>query len=145
MRIIVEAERPSRKMVMKGIEFSVALSPYFFPEYLECSYDESSGCLVIDLKYLDIEPQKETPEFDNQFISLYVGRFTGRLLSLMVKVDRNEVDKVHRVFAETIHEALNLVRGGNDDLEESYSEIEKALRDHKDDIAASLSCRRCEP
>ncbi len=54
--IRLEAKRSSEKKLIKGVEFRVALSPYFFPERVECSYNEETGCFVIDFKYLDDEP-----------------------------------------------------------------------------------------
>ena len=41
--IRLEAERPSEKKLIKGVEFRVALSPFFFPERVECFYNQETG------------------------------------------------------------------------------------------------------
>ncbi len=122
---------------IKGVEFHVALSPYFFPDHLECHYDPDHGCLVIDFKYLDEEAEQEL-ERAHELVSLTVGKYSGKLLSVRVHVDRNDVDNVRMLVTDEVPKAIQEAGNRKPEMKDNFELAEDAIRQKGDEIAGAL-------
>lgn len=136
MKVIeLNAEREATTENINGVDFDVAVSPYDFPEYLECGYREDEGLFVINFKYLDVEPAIELPS--DAPVRLNVGKHTGRLLSIEIPVDRLGVDKVKMRVIETAVRAIEAARQQKPEpkSQSNYDAAQQAIREHEDEIA----------
>lgn len=136
--IRLEAKRSSEKKLIKGVEFRVALSPYFFPERVECSYNQETGCFVIDFKYLDDEVGADVQPPSDGLVNLVLGQHTGRLLSIHIHVVQHDVDGIKMLVTDEAVRALEDVKQKRPEMAPNYDLVEEALREHKDEIAAAV-------
>jgi len=131
----LSAVRDATTETIKGVDFEVAVSPYAFPEYLECGYQESEGVFVIKFKYLDTEPAIKLAS--DAVARLNVGKHTGRLLSLEIPVDRLGVDKIKMRVIETAVRAIESARQQKPEPKSrmNYDAATEAIREHEHEIA----------
>lgn len=141
MRVIqVEAEefcREARTEKIHGVDFHVTLSPYFFPERLECGYDQDAGSYVIEFKYLDNEPGCDQPDQEG-LVTLSLGRHTGRLLAVRIHVDRHEIKQIKMCVTDDVPKAIRQIENAKPDMRENYQAAGEVFRHHTDDITALL-------
>lgn len=138
MKVIkLEAKREVQKRRIRGVEFHVAVSPYFFPDRLECDYNPDSGCFKIDLKYLDDEESVIGPESDH-IATLMVGRNSGKLLSVHFHVDRHKLDQIQMLITDELPKALELAKSKQPAMTDNYNIAEDVLFSNRDSIAELL-------
>ncbi|MEE9392511.1 MAG: hypothetical protein V3W41_08395 [Planctomycetota bacterium] len=127
-------EPRSSKIVNKGLDIKVHLSPYFFPETLKCSYDPSSGTLVVDFEYMDDEPIDDTPinDDDNKGITIFEGTHTGRPRRMEVQVDLDGIGKV-QIMVNNLLSGLEHPKSpeAEPEVEASYELAREAIRDNE--------------
>lgn len=134
--ITLKATRKERMKteVINGISFVVSLSPYFFPETIQCTYKAETGCLVINFKYIEDEPRERSQEnFDYGMI--WVGKHTGKLLSIQIRVDKHDIDHVEMSVIDKAFDAIKYVQAKHPDMQDNYEAAEDALREHEKEIA----------
>jgi hypothetical protein len=137
MKIIeLQADRKAEKKVINGVEFLVSVSPYFFPERLECAYDPTEGTYAIAFRYLDNEPAADSPAASDDLLDVNVGRHTGRVLSVVVHVDRNDIDRIGMMVTDHAPKALGSIRPSRPELIENYRMATDVLRRHRLEFAA---------
>lgn len=135
MKVIdLELERESGREPIKGIEFEVTMSPYFFPEAIKADYSEESGCLKISLIYIDTEPAVETPT-DNDLISLGLGKHSKKLIYVSLKADKYQVDRVKMRILSEVPAVLDRIRIDRPLMQKHYEVVERALKENSDQIA----------
>ena len=139
MKVIkLEARRLDPKTEkIHGVEFRVALSPYFFPEHLECDYDEDTDSVVIHFRYPDNELGKDHPDREG-LVTLSIGEHTHRLLGVRIHVGRHDINRIRMLVTDNASKAIREFRDARPalkDLEENYEIAENALRDHGEQIA----------
>jgi len=122
---------------IKGVVFHVALSPYFFPDHLECHYDPDHACLVIDFKYLDEEAEQKL-ERAHELVSLTVGKYSGKLLSVRVHVDRYDVNNVRMLVTDAVPKAIQEAGNRKPEMKDNFKLAEEAIRQNQDEIAEEL-------
>lgn len=123
------------KEIIKGIEFTVAASPFFIPDRLEHGYDPNTGCYVVNLKYLDEEPIDSTTQSDG-VVTLSFGIHTKRLMSVCFHVDRHDFDRITMIITDDIPRMLQSASRGRIPAQASlnYALADKALKDHARDF-----------
>lgn len=140
MEINLVAKRETDKEVINGIEFRVAVSPYFFPSMLECKYDNDSGQLVIDFKYLigDDEPT-ESQGVPDPSVKVLVGKTTRRIQCVLVEVDSHDIDQVELFVTDSVATALDSLRSSAPGLQQNFIAAKSAFADHGSEIAKLVS------
>jgi len=141
--ILVQAQRLVEKKWVNGVEFHVAVSPFLFPERLECEYLEDDGCLRIAFKYLDagFEDAENQTDADGM-LTMKIGKATGRILSVNIHVDRHDVDEVRMRVVDELNELPQtlLERSATLDpaLQRNFQIAEEVLRQNLDEIRTAV-------
>ncbi len=79
-----------RQTRIDGVDLVVQLSPYDAPTSISGQYDQSTGCFVIQFMYVDNEPPASRVHQIGE-ISIREGRYSGKILTIRIPVDRNEL------------------------------------------------------
>jgi hypothetical protein len=136
MKVIrLEAKRKVETRPIRGVDFHVAVSPYFFPERLECDYRQDTGCFEINLKYLDEEPSVVGPESDH-IATLMIGRNTGKLLSVRFHVDDLKLDRIKMLISDELPKVLEIAKSQQPWMTANYKIAGDVLRENSDEISA---------
>jgi hypothetical protein len=141
--IQLDARRPVERERIKGVEFLVAVSPYFFPDRLECDYDAHEGAYIIHFKYLDNEASAPSMRGYDNIIDVQVGVHTGRVLSVRVHVDRHDVDQVRMLIVDRVPEAIREAAKANPQAQGNYQIAVGVITEHANelvDCAARAPC-----
>ncbi|MCG8408525.1 MAG: hypothetical protein MI923_25265 [Phycisphaerales bacterium] len=138
-KIELELARSVHKEKIKGIEFLVAISPYFFPEYLRYGYDKDNGVFIFQFKYLDDANEPRRKQSDN-IVTLEIGQTTGRLLGIELQVDKHNVDNIKLRIVELASNAIERAeeRIESRELRSSYDALKESLREHENTISEAL-------
>lgn len=138
--IQLQAERPTRTEKISGVEFLVGVSPYFFPDRLECNYDRAAGVFVITFRYLDNEPVDETSDINDGLVDIRVGQHTRRIRSITVHAEKNSIDRVGVLVFDKIPEALGRMPAPRrSDVAENYRFARDAILNHRTELANCLA------
>jgi hypothetical protein len=129
------SDRAMRNETIKGAEYRVAVSPYFFPERLECEYDRKSESYRLTFRYIDNEREATGAKPTDASIEVKFGKHTKRLLSVIVHTKRLDQDRLRLLFTEIIPQILKQARSDNPALLESYRSIGAAIDAHREEIA----------
>lgn len=136
--IALDAKRdvdPEKKSI-NGVEFWVAVSPYFFPDRLECQYEESAGTLRINVRYLDADEEAiPLADFKNELVGLFVGVHTKRLLGVDVRVDKHDIDRVRVLVADGIPAAINQAKTSHPKMRPNLDMALASIEAHGAEIA----------
>lgn len=125
--------------LIKGVRFQVAVSPYFFPERLECEYTPDHG-LVILFKYIDNETAEEEWTSPDQIVTLRAGKHSGRLLEAIVHVDKHNLDSVEMFLTDKLPLAIeNSLRAKKPELSENYRFAREAVSEYSHQIAQTAN------
>jgi|SRR5579862_3000990 len=74
-----------KKEKLPGVEVTVAVSPYDVPDGVRAYYQDSLRRLVIEFRYLGLEPFKRVTK--SQYVTLRIGKNSERLYGIEVNVD----------------------------------------------------------
>jgi hypothetical protein len=134
MIISLTAKRATEKKVINGVEFWVTVSPYFLPDRLECGYEKNDGTYRICFRYLDNEQPEEYPVKD-ELVDVYVGKHTGRVLSVVVHVDKNDIHHIEMLISDRAPKAIKGMHGTFSDLTINRLQVAEALAAHGKELA----------
>ena len=113
--IQLEATRTVQKTIIRGVEFEVAMSPFDFPERLDCEYLPETGRLVVNFVYLD-EEQSEVRHQIKGIAEVVLGGQSGRVQAVEFLVDELNLDQVKLRVSEGFLQDLS----ENEDLERPH-------------------------
>lgn len=130
-----DAEGPRTEQI-KGVEFRMAVSPYFFPQRLDCEHDESSGELTITLVYPDQE-RGERVKDPSGLVELEIGIHTGRLLAVHIAVDKRGLDRVPMLVTEQAVQAIERLQDDDQPIRRNYQHAAKIFATHGTEIASA--------
>jgi len=126
---------PPCQPLIQSLGIHVAMSPYFFPERLDCQYDPITGSLTINFRYLDDEPAQGYVETRDPRVRVRQGKHTGRLLAVQVPVERHGIEHVQVMTSEI---AGAIERAASDQADPrrgaNFRLAEQALRENKNRI-----------
>lgn len=91
--------RPDGRVEFRGVHVDVALSPYDIPDAVRGDYDELRQRFRIEFRY----PDKEAPAgatVSNGPVELVVGQYSGKILSVLIDVDRHKLNAVSLALRE---------------------------------------------
>jgi hypothetical protein len=140
--IRLEARREPEREKIRGVEFWVAVSPYYFPEQLACDYDANTGTYIIKFKYLDNEESVPSPKESDDLIGIEIGRHTGRLMAIRVHVDRHDLNRINMFVVDQIPKALEKASETRPDNAKNYRFAADAITSHASELvgcAANVS------
>jgi hypothetical protein len=100
---------------IQGLGINIALSPYFFPERLDCEYDPQQGSLIIHFRYMDREDPDVLTQTPDPRVLIREAKHTRRLLEVHVPVDQHDIGGVQLQVTDQVQSA-----------------IEQAARQHRD-------------
>lgn len=90
----------SKMMRVDGIDLTVQLSPYDCPQAISGSYQKGTGDFVISFNYIDEEPMSSKPCRIGD-IEIVEGKYTGKLLKIMVPVDKKSLKDISIIKLQT--------------------------------------------
>lgn len=76
----------------KGVELTISLSPYDIPDGVRSRNDEESRRFIIDFSYIEDEPWDVASH--SKYVSLKLGKFSGRLRGIELHLDAIAEDRV---------------------------------------------------
>lgn len=120
---------------VKGVSFHVAISPYYFPEAIQCQYDEHTGLYKIKFVYINDECEQEKEAVDDGVIIIHEGQKSGKLTSVSVKVDRHNLDSIDMAITQLV-EAIEHSVPRLEELRPNFEAVAQAIRDNKKEIEA---------
>ncbi len=135
-QIRIVAQRESNREMINGIEFLVAVSPYFFPELLECNYDSDLGILTIEFKYLIGDDELDTSvKDDDPSVKVFVGSRTGRIQKIEVSVDTHDIDQVVLKVTSSVSGVFESLLKLDPELSQNFLAAKSAITDNGQAIA----------
>lgn len=135
MKVIeLDASKSGKQEMINGVVFHVAVSPYFFPDSLECDYDSETGCLSIKFVYPDKEEGEKSRASDGM-VTLFLGKNTGKLLSVDIDVDQHELNKIKMLVTDEVPEAIKRASKARSDLADIFEAAGNAIKENADSIA----------
>jgi hypothetical protein len=141
MRIALarQARPTQRTRRINGMEFVVSTPPSYLPDGLAYEYNEESGMLRIDFKYLGDAEKGERMAVDEK-VSFVIGKHTKKLLAVEIHVDRRgeELHAVQMVVTDKVPKALQRVQAGSPVVKDNYGLAGSALREHGEAIASAV-------
>lgn len=135
----VAREGDSTKETINGLDFFVSVSPYFFPDHLECEYKPGSGTLHILVRYPDSEEAVPFRDVETEPIRLLVGRHSKRLLGVDVKVDTHNIDRVRLLVAQHVPAAIAEAKMSLPTMAQNLDSASASIRLHGEEIASAVA------
>jgi hypothetical protein len=85
VRLDTEKLNTPKPQDIRGVNITVRMSPYDVPEAVRGYYDQALQRFVIEFRYIGDEPLKQ--EQQGEYITLRIGRHSGRLYGIEVDAD----------------------------------------------------------
>ncbi len=92
--------RGKKTTKVDGVELFVELSPFDTPKAIVGTYVPQQRCFTIGFQYIDQEPPKHPPSV-HEGITIYEGKFSGKLLSISIAIDEPPLDRVGIISLRT--------------------------------------------
>lgn len=115
-----------------GVEITMLISPYDFPNAVRGEFDSAGGCLRIEFRYIQTE-DCETRDLD-EYVRIRVGKNSGRIYGIEVDVARLKAGQVTLSLGRVVTGALSDLadRPKRRVKEDNLSFARKVLESHPD-------------
>ena len=131
---VLERISQRKTNVVKGINFTVMVSPYAIPVRFKGEYNRERKVFEIRFQYLDEEPS-EFRKADDQ-IDLLVGKNSGRLMGIDVDVHTLGVEFVGLVLQEL---PKQVSAGDTQTKRANFEAVREVIDSTKDSLLAELA------
>ena len=137
--INADSLQAEERQEIAGVEIVVGLSPYDIPSHFRAYYDPILKRFVIGFKYLS-EDEERLTQTQNDHISLVVGKESGSLYEVQLKVDDLKAFSVSlRVglpeVDSTLHSLANKMHSRN--KSRHYEAVREVIKDNRAELLAA--------
>ncbi len=125
-----------------SVKIRLFLSPFDIPEAVRGYRDAKSGKFRIEFKYVSEEEERVLEQPGNEYISLFVGKNSGRLLRIDVDVNSLKTSSVQLEMAalEKVEDAIDELNRLVPDVRKhgNYDLAKKVIASNKDELFEEL-------
>ncbi|HAU36861.1 MAG TPA: hypothetical protein DCX07_04000 [Phycisphaerales bacterium] len=126
----------------KGVKIRLFLSPFDVPEAVRGYYDQKSQRFRIEFRYVSEEAERIVEYPREKYISLFVGKNSGRLLRIDVDVNSLKAPSVQIEMAvlEKVEDAIDELNRLVPDVRKhgNYDLAKKVIASNKDELFEEL-------
>ncbi len=141
-RVVLDESRLVLHERIRGVEVSLAISPYDLPRAFRGVYLEDRGVLRVEFRYADEEPCERVNGHD--CVSFEVGKHSRKLYAIEVEPSRHKVGVVKLTVAQALDHVDAAVRRLRDTCRQpnarlNYEAVDEVLRENREHLVLTAA------